>query len=151
MKWTPKDIDTLEEAREYIDTVIVPLVPVSFETGRKQSASMYDFINLLSAAIEYQFKGRIMLMPPLTYLSGDDIDKKLDVAGTWKKEAGSFKHIFFITSDNEWKAYEQEFGGSLIWMPSIPLEHLDENQVRTMISDQARQVFELFTRKWKDT
>lgn len=148
MKWIPKDIDTLEEAREYIDTVIVPLVPVSFETGRKQSASMYDFINMLGQAIENQFKGRILLMPPLTYLSGDDIGKKIEAVQAWKKEVGSFKHIYFITSDNEWKEHEQEFGGSLIWMPSISLEHLDENQVRPMVNDQARQLFDLITRKW---
>lgn len=148
MKWTPKDIDILDGAREYIDTVIVPLVPVSFEAGRKQSASMYDFINMLGQAIENQFKGRILLMPPLTYLAGDDIGKKLEAVNAWKDEVKSFQNIYFITSDNEWKAFEQEFGGSLIWMPSIPLEHLDEGQVRTMIQDQARQVFDLFTRKW---
>ncbi|CAH0345535.1 YpiF family protein [Bacillus sp. CECT 9360] len=151
MRWTPKDIDTFEEAREYIDTVLIPLVPVSIEKGMKQSASMYDFINMLTAAIENQFKGRIMLLPSLTYLTSLSMDKRMDQVKAWMAEVDSFKNICFITSDNEWKALEQELEGSLIWMPSIPLEHLDDNQIRAMINDQARQVFDLFTRKWNES
>jgi hypothetical protein len=148
VKWTPKDIDTFEEAREYIDTVLIPLVPVAFENGMKQSASMYDFISMVALAIESQFKGRIMLLPSLSYLSRLDAGKKMELIAAWKEEVGSFKNIYFITSDNEWKACEQEFEGSLIWLPSIPLEYLDEDQARTMVNDQARQLFDLFTRKW---
>lgn len=151
MRWTPKDIDTFEEAREYIDTVLIPLVPVSLERGMKQSASMYDFINMLTAAIENQFKGRIMLLPSMTYLTSHSTDERVELVQAWTAEAGSFKHICFITSDNEWKACEHELEGSLIWMPSIPLEHLDDNQIRAMINDQARQVFDLFTRKWNES
>ncbi|MDQ0218978.1 DUF2487 family protein [Peribacillus cavernae] len=150
MRWTPKDIDTFDKAREYIDTVLVPLVPVAFENGMKQSASMYDFITLLTAAIEHQFKGRIMLMPSLAYLSSVDIDKRMELVNDWKNEIGSFQNIYFITSDSEWKAREPEFAGTLIWMPSIPLEHFGEEQVRTMVGDQARQVFDLFKRKWNE-
>ncbi|RFU65531.1 YpiF family protein [Peribacillus glennii] len=150
MKWTPGDLETFEEAREYIDTAVVPLIPVSFQKGRNQSASMYVFIDMLTASIENQFKGRVMLMPPLSYLAGEEIGKKMELVHAWRKEIESFRNIFFITSDSEWKAYEQEFGGTLIWIPSIPLEHLEEGQARTMIVDQARQVFDLFTRKWNE-
>ncbi|WP_180954470.1 YpiF family protein [Bacillus sp. V5-8f] len=151
MKWTPRDLKTFDDAKEYIDTVVVPLIPVSLQNDRNQSASMYEFIDRLTGSIENQFKGRVMLMPPLSYLASGEIEQKMEAVHSWRKELESFKYIYFITSDNEWKAYEQDFEGTLIWMPSIPLEHLDEGQARSMIVDQARQIFNLFTRKWKES
>jgi hypothetical protein len=148
MKWTPKEIAAYNDAKEYIDTVIIPLVPVSVKQNMNQSASMYSFVSMLTAAIEVQFKGRLMLMPPLTYLSSMTMDDKLKLAEDWQEEAEEFIHKIFITSDGEWKSRENEIPGSLIWIPSISLEHLDDGQAHAMIMDQVRQLVDIFTAMW---
>ncbi|RFU68487.1 DUF2487 family protein [Peribacillus saganii] len=152
MKWTPNEVDMFLQAKEYVDTALIPLVPVNFAENIKQSASMKDFTEILTLEIERQFKGRIMLLPQLAYLSSWDEPKRLELAADWArglKEQG-FAHVFYITSDSEWRVNEQGLEGSLIWIPSIPLEHLEEKHKRPMIDDQVRQVLAIFTRKWHD-
>ncbi|PLS16339.1 DUF2487 domain-containing protein [Bacillus sp. M6-12] len=152
MKWTPNDMDMYLQAKEYVDTALIPLVPVSFAENMKQSASMKDFTDILTVEIERQFKGRIMLLPQLAYLSALDEEKRLELAAGWARELKEqgFAHVFYITSDSEWKENEQELEGSLIWIPSIPLEHLEEKHKKPMIDDQVRQVLAIFTRKWHE-
>lgn len=154
MKWTPKDIDTYVQAKEYVDTALVLLVPVSMGADMKTSASMSDFLAILGSEIEKQFKGRLMLMPALNYLSDAAEEKKMDMLTEWGNtfRENGFEHVFFLTSDIEWRKREQELEGALIWLPSLPLEHLQDEQMRTMMKEQVRQLQNIFINKWrKDT
>ncbi len=67
-----------------------------------------------------------------------------------KHKKSEFKHIFYITSESEWKMQEENLDGSLIWLPSLPLEHLQDSQKISMIESQVKQILNLFTRKWKE-
>jgi hypothetical protein len=55
-------------------------------------------------------------------------------------EKNEFKHIFYITSEIDWKNSEKELTGSLIWLPSLPLEHLNDSQKISMIESQVKQL-----------
>lgn len=74
MKWTAKDLDMYMQSKEYVDTVLIPLVPLSFKGQMKQSGSMNEFLTILSLEIEKQMKGRILLLPTFHYIS-DEMDK----------------------------------------------------------------------------
>ena len=67
MKWIPQDTEMFLGAREYVDTVIMPLIGITFQDYVKQSASINEFITIISRQVEQQFKGRVLLLPPLTY------------------------------------------------------------------------------------
>lgn len=151
MKWVSKDVDMYLGAKEYVDTVVLPLLPVSFGTDIKQTVSMTEFISLLSNQLERQFKGRLLLLPGLSYLKTSNKDKLLDELKAWEKELKDqeFKHIFFVTSDSDWKLIEQELEGTLIWLPSLPLENLDQNYRHTILEDQVKQLLNLFIQKWQ--
>ncbi|RRN69705.1 DUF2487 family protein [Peribacillus simplex] len=150
MKWTAKDLDMYIQSKEYVDTVLIPMVPLSFGGQMKQTGSMNEFLTILSLEIEKQMKGRILLLPTFHYLS-DEMDK-VERLNRWAKEVKEkdFKHIFFLTSDFEWKKEERELENNLVWIPAIPLESLETVQAREMINQQVLQILDVFTYNWKN-
>jgi hypothetical protein len=152
MKWVSKDIETYLAAKEYVDTAVIPLVSVSFGNEMMQSASSAEFITLLTSYLERQFTGRLLLLPPFTYFKSDhpeDIDLQMK---KWEEniKKNEFKHIFYITSESDWKLHEKDLTGSLIWLPSLPLEHLNDQQKISLIESQVKQLLSLFTQKWQE-
>lgn len=150
MKWVPEDMEMFLKAKEYIDTVVIPLYPISFGDDVKQSANMTEFINLLATQLERQFKGRLILLPGFPYLKNKDNNKALNDVLEWENRLKDeeFKHIFYVTSDSDWKMVEQQLSGSLIWLPALPLEHMDDKQKNSILMDQVKQLVNLFTQKW---
>ncbi|MEH7276791.1 YpiF family protein [Neobacillus vireti] len=152
MKWVSKDVETYLTAKEYVDTAVIPLISVSFGNEMKQSASSTEFITLLTNYLERQFTGRLMLFPPFTFLKSDDLEDVFGKLKNWEAniEKNDFKYIFYITSDSDWKKYEKKLTGPLIWLPSLPLEHLNDSQKVSMIESQVKQLLSLFTQKWHE-
>ncbi|MDQ0197520.1 YpiF family protein [Neobacillus ginsengisoli] len=152
MKWIPQEIETYLNAKEYVDTAVVPLYSVSFGDEMKQSAAMAEFITLLTHHLERQFTGRLLLIPPYTYLKNEKSEIVINDLKKWEEniERSEFKHIFYITCESDWKIHEDKLAGSLIWIPSIPLENMKESQKMSIIDSQVKQLLELFTRKWHE-
>jgi hypothetical protein len=150
MKWIPHDIEQYQKAQEYIDTAVIPLIPVAFGMEMKQAASMSEFATLVSTLLERRFTGRILLLPPFTYLK--DHETKYDELEKWTSELekNQLKHAFFITCDSEWKAQENKFKDLLIWIPAIPLENLEDSQKFSIVESQVQQLSDIFSRKWKE-
>lgn len=150
MKWVAQDIDTYLTAKEYIDTAIIPLYSVSFGEEMKQSAANAEFITLLTSYLERQFTGRLVLIPPFTYLKNEFNEDTMKNLKKWEETIvnNEFKHIFYITSESEWQTHEKQLSGSLIWLPSIPLEHMSDQQKMSIIDSQVKQLLTLFEKKW---
>ncbi|MFJ7928146.1 YpiF family protein [Peribacillus sp. NPDC096448] len=150
MKWTAKDLDMYMQSKEYVDTVLIPLVPLSFKGQMKQTGSMNEFLTILSLEIEKQMKGRILLLPTFHYFS-DEMDKVERLKG-WVNEVkeNNFEHVFLLTSDFEWKKEERELENNLVWIPAIPLEGLEIEQAREMINQQVLQILDIFSYNWKN-
>jgi hypothetical protein len=152
MRWTPQEIETYLNAREYIDTAVVPLMSISFGDEMKESAALTEFITLLSNHLERQFTGRLVLFPPFTYLKMEGNERALNELKNWETniEKSEFKHIFYITSESNWKMHEEKFAGSFIWIPALPLENLTDSQKHSMIDSQVKQLLNLFIQKWHE-
>lgn len=148
MKWEVKDIDQYLRAKEYVDTAIVPLVALSFDSDLKQLASKGEFILALANEMERQLKGRILLLPPYTYLKNheDDSDKVLK---KWKDTIKlHFKHVIFLTSDEKWRGNGDE---GWIWVPAVPLEHMDHDLKRKIVQDQIEQILNILLQSWNNS
>ncbi|WP_066294307.1 YpiF family protein [Bacillus sp. FJAT-29937] len=152
MKWISQDIEKFLQSKEYVDTAVLPLLPVSLGNDMKQSASMSEFISLLSVQLERQFRGRVMMLPGFSYLKSATLDKHNEDIRVWEDElfANGFRHVFHVTSDSSWKGIEDRLNGSLIWLPSIPLEHLEERNRISILEDQVKQLLTLFMQKWEN-
>lgn len=148
MNWNAKDMDTYLQQKEYIDTLLVPLLPIETSPeNMKSSSSSTEFLMHLSTFIEAQFKGRMMLLPPFTYTQSTD----LQVMGKTLAndlELMGFKHVFYLTTDRDWT--DVDVTGELIWLPSIPLESMDKQLRTSIIEDQLRQVLPTLTKKWSE-
>ena len=152
MKWVSQDIEMFLKEKQYVDTAVLPLLPVSFGDDIKQSVAMTEFISLLSVQLERQFRGRLIMLPGYAYLKSAGVESLLSGLGEWEAElkAQGFKHIFLLTSDSMWKSLEDRLEGGLIWLPSLPLEHMDENYRNSILDDQVKQLLNLFVQKWQN-
>lgn len=152
VKWVSQDMDMFLGAREYVDTAVLPLFPVSFGNDIKQSVAMTEFIQLLTIPLERQFKGRMIMLPGHSYLKNKSKETLLEEVIVWEKELfdNGFKHVFFVTSDSIWKSLEGELKGGLIWLPSIPLAAMDEGARTNILEDQVKQLLQLFMQKWQE-
>lgn len=152
MKWVPQDIAMYLKSKEYVDTAVVSLYPISIGDEMEQSASKFEFLSLLTQQLERQFTGRMLLLPPFTYLKKENLEESIANLSEWELslKENEFKHIFYLTSDSDWKSHESSLGGSVIWMPSIPLENMDESQKVSIIGSQVKQLLTLFTQKWRE-
>jgi hypothetical protein len=150
MKWVAGDIEMYREAAEYIDTAVIPLMPVTFDLDMKQFAQMAEFVALLTTQLEKQFRGRIFLMPGYVYMKQSN--GILAALQEWETALldKHFQHVFYVTSDSSWKQHEKELGGELIWLPSLALEHMPEQQKVAIVDDQVKQLLALFTQKWRE-
>ena len=141
MKWIPQDIDLYEQAKEYVDTAVLPLFPVSFDTKMKETAGMSEFINLLTIQLERQLKGRLLLLPGFIYIKNKNWEKYIHEIHNWEQElqAKGFKHLFLVTSDSDWKAVENQVSSKLIWLPSLPFEDMEDKYKNSLLEDQVKR------------
>lgn len=148
LKWVSNDVDSYNQAKEYIDTAIVPLMAVSIGSEMKNIVAKGEFITLVSTDLERQLKGRVFLFPSYSYLKKSEnvIENLIE----WKTELQQeFKHVFFLTSDDDLKKIKNEqLEGELIWLPTIPLEHMDDNLKRKLLQDQVEQILNILLQSW---
>lgn len=151
MKWQAKEIDLYLQAKEYVDTAIIPLIPISWNKEIKSTVQMGEFILLITDELERQFKGRVFQFPPYTYLKTESAEvklKKINELDEHLKNNG-FSHIIYLTSDVEWKQIEAEMKDTLLWIPSLPMEHLDQKYKSEILNNQVKQILPIMTIKWQ--
>ncbi|ADU30150.1 YpiF family protein [Evansella cellulosilytica] len=152
MKWTTSHIDTYLNAKEYVDTAIIPLIPIEWRSDLKGKVSMAEFTTLIVEELERQFKGRVFQILPFTYLSEESEEERVARLKKWDQHlySGGFKHVVYITADGEWKKVEKELPDMLIWLPSLSLENMDESYAKEIIGQQMKQLLPLITNKWQE-
>lgn len=146
MHFIGKDIDQYVSQKDYVDTAVVPLLEIDLsQSGLKSSASASEYLQSLTALLEKQFKGRILLFPPFAYTKNADRNK-LSTEISVEMEKAAFKHVFYLTTDVEWRSIEEL--KNVLWLPAIPTEHMDRNFKQSVMEDQLRQVLPLFLKEW---
>ncbi|WP_313427699.1 YpiF family protein [Siminovitchia terrae] len=153
MQWKSKDIEVYLEEKEYIDTAVVPLIPISLGRSMKQTVEQGEFIQLLSLHLERQFKGRMLFLPAYTYLSDNGESKKFGDLLEWEKmiKESGFKYVFFLTSDPIWRNMEGFASESLLFIPSIPLNNMDDQYKQSIMEDQVKQLMKEIVKGWQAT
>ncbi|WP_102345787.1 YpiF family protein [Bacillus sp. Marseille-P3661] len=151
MKWTTTDMDMFLQAKEYVDTVVVPLVPITLIGEVKSTVEMGDYISMISIELERQFKGRLVMLPAFTYLKEEQESGLVERLNIWHQvlKEGGAKHIIYITADSDWKLQEKQLDSSLLWLPNISLENIDRKTIEKMISAQMKQVLSIIMNMWE--
>lgn len=151
LKWTSKEIEIYLSAKEYIDTALITLIPFSLQEDMKHAVSMGEFSTILTNEIERQLHGRTLVTPPFTYLKLERLERKVEMLTCWIEELqkSGFRYIFLFTSDNEWKLVEDKLKETLIWIPAIPLEHMDDKYKSEIVQEQTKQILQIVTNQWQ--
>lgn len=146
MHFIGKDMDQYLSQKDYVDTAVVPLLQLDLsEAGLKSSAGASEYLQSLTALLEKQFKGRILLFPPVAYAKSAD-RTRLSNELSFEMKNADFKHVFYMTTDAEWRSVEEL--KNVLWLPAIPTEHMDRNFKQSVMEDQLRQVLPLFLKEW---
>ncbi|CAI8699459.1 hypothetical protein KOY_00536 [Bacillus cereus VDM021] len=151
MKWVVKDAEQFEQAREYVDTGIIPLLSISVAKEMKSVVAQGEFIETLSMELEREYKGRVFLLPPFTYLTEQQKQEqgRLQDWTSHLQEQG-LKHIAYVTSDFAWKEGVDTLPGHLFWLPALLLEEFSDQAKREVIHAHVKNIMELLTEKWEN-
>ncbi|WP_305454901.1 YpiF family protein [Bacillus mycoides] len=149
MKWIVKDVEQFEQAREYVDTGIIPLLSISAAKGMKMVVEQGEFIEALSMELEREYKGRVLLLPAFTYLVESQKNEK-DRLQEWTDhlQRQGFKHIAYVTSDFSWKEDMRDVQGDLFWFPSLSLEQFSDQAKREVIRAHIKNIMEMLEERW---
>jgi len=152
MKWVKSDLERYLGAKEYIDTLLVPLLPFEFSDDHHltKNAFQIELLSIFLHELEKEFTGRIVLSPHYYYLKSSNKDAELERLNTWMVDAKKqpFEHIFFVTFDATWKKEETAMDGTLLWLPAAQSGDLQSKEIVTLIRDQVEQVSELIQSYW---
>lgn len=153
MRWSVKSIESYFREKEYVDTAVVPLVPVTWHEEIKLNVEAGEFAALLVDGLEQQLRGRVIHFPPFTYLKSETIENRVERLKQWKNELlrDQMKHVFFITSDVDWKNAESDMQHSLIWLPAVPLEYMTSDNSQEILSSQVKQLLQVIMTKWRES
>ncbi|QDP40451.1 DUF2487 family protein [Radiobacillus deserti] len=153
MQWKESDIMQYIEAKEYVDTLIIPLIPMPLEKEEElvKYAGMAELTHFAAMTIENQFKGRIFLSPSFHYFKSTS--KKLDITllQQWIKQYQQlpFDHVFLFTFDHAWKKVEKELDGTLLWLPAVGGK-IEEARASEMMKEQLHQIMDLIQSYWQE-
>lgn len=146
MFFTGKDMEQFIQQKEYIDTAVIPLIELDLSPGgMRQSAASAEYMLSLTALLEKQFKGRLLLLPPVSYSKSADRERMAAELKAETENAG-FRHIFYLTADAKWRGMEAF--SQLLWLPAVPIENMDQKFRQSVLEDQLRQVLPLFLNEW---
>jgi hypothetical protein len=152
MKWKMNDLEKYEDAKEYIDTLLIPLVPFQLgdDEASKKAAFQEEVMQIFAREIEQELSGRVMLLPSYIYLKSSDLEMEVSRLNEWRKDASEqpFHHIIFLTFDSAWKKHESKLEGELLWLPGMHTGDIHSKEMQTIMRDQIGQVSEIIRSYW---
>ena len=152
MRWKKSDLEKYIGAKEYMDTLIVPLLPFEFsdDASLAKNAFQMEILSIFLHELEKEFTGRIVLSPHYHYLKSSKKADELDRLNTWIADAKKqpFEHVFLVTYDATWKKEEATMDGTLLWLPATQTGDIQSKEVVSLIRDQVEQVSELIQSYW---
>lgn len=153
MKWNKIDLERYMEAKEYVDTILIPLFPFQLSRGQEiaKMAFQSEVLAILLNELEKELTGRVMLSPAYHYLKSEIKDNEIKRINEWIQDAKTqpFTHVFLVTFDAGWKKRESALNGSLLWVPIPHSGDIHSKELAVTIHDQVGQIGELIQSYWE--
>ncbi|WP_163526223.1 DUF2487 family protein [Halobacillus ihumii] len=151
MQWTKQDTKQYLPEKQYVDTVLIPLIPFDPASEQKmiQEAFQRELIQIFTNLIEKEYRGRIFLSPEYHYLTNQH-EEEITRVNKWIEhfQQQPFEHIFLFTLDPKWKRYESRLIGHLLWIPGKADGDLQSTETQSFVKEQVKQVNELIQAYW---
>ncbi|TSB46927.1 DUF2487 family protein [Alkalicoccobacillus porphyridii] len=150
MKWNTKDIKVYQQQKQYVDTVLIPLLPMSPGKELARSVTQSEYSMAISDELERMYQGRLIVSLPFTYQPVGSYESVLDQLNQWIhawREDG-IKHVVLVTSDSEWRSYETALSGTLIWLAAVSLSTMEPKERMNICSQIAQDLAPIFKKEW---
>ncbi|HLS23521.1 MAG TPA: DUF2487 family protein [Pseudogracilibacillus sp.] len=152
MKWQKDDIEKYVEAKEYIDTVVIPVQSFHLEEDTQLVKDTFssEVLSIYAHEIEKELSGRLLLTPTYTYNKKSDLSKEIERMNEWIDDLKTqpFEHIFLLTLDVSLKKVERDLDGHLLWVPGLKPTNLQSQEAVQFIRSQIEQISELIRAYW---
>ena len=152
MKWYSEDLIKYVQAKEYIDTLIIPLEAfhLSQESNLEKDAFHREVLGIYTNEIEKELSGRVLLAPTYTYLKSSNLDNEVIRLNSWIEDVKTqpFTSIFVVTFDNAWKKVEKDLDCNLLWLPGMKPGNIKSEDAVKLIRSQVEQISELIRSYW---
>ncbi|NNV05783.1 YpiF family protein [Geobacillus sp. C56-T2] len=148
MKWISEDVNVYEKERGYIDTALVPLLPLAFDQEAKRLASGGELVGLVAAEAERQLRGRVFLLPPFVYFVDEPRSVLRERLSDWTRRLGreGMAHSVYVTCDRSWQEGDE---ADRVWfVPSVPLESMEASYKHELIREQAAGLLRFLVGRW---
>lgn len=146
------DISKYKTAKEYIDTVIIPIQAFQITDDQKleQDAFNSEVLSIYTTEIEKELSGRVLLFPTYSYIKNNDLTDEVSRLNDWIASAKEqpFKYIFVVTFDINWKKVEKDIDGNLLWLPGMTQTDLRSVEAATFVRSQVSEISELIRSYW---
>ena len=140
MLYNNRDLRVLKDEIEFVDTAIVPVVSVDFDSNLLHHSNNLELIQLVTIQLEKQLKGRLMITPSPTTVNQDS--SALETYKNQLTEYG-FKNVVSLSFD----ALEIE-GVHNIKVNSIPISDMDNEMKISIINDEVKTVIKQIIGVW---
>lgn len=152
MKWKKTELDKYVQAKEYVDTILLPLIPFQMGSDKESEKSSFqnEVINIFANEIEKELSGRVMLAPNYYFLKTTDKAAEIDRLNSWIQDIKEqpFEHIVLLTFDAGWKKHEKSLNGNILWLPGMQSGDLRSKETAEFIRDQISQISEMIRSYW---
>lgn len=152
MKWIKDDIEKYVEAKEYVDTAIIPVQAFQLSKDEQLVKDTFagEVLSIYANEIEKELSGRLLLTPAYTFNKQSNIEKEVARLNEWVADIKEqpFDHIFILTLDLDLKKVEKDIDGNLLWFPGMQPTDLQSQESVQMIRSQIEQISELIRSYW---
>lgn len=153
MKWHKDDVKTYVSAKEYIDTLLIPLLHFQLQHDQdlEKDAFQTEVMTIYMNEIEKELSGRIFVTPPYSYIKqAEPFSYEVERLNSWIEHAKEqpFEHIFLLTFDNMWKKVEKDVVGQVLWLPSVKPMDLNTKEAVAVLRSQVEDISELIRSFW---
>lgn len=152
MRWTTEDIEKYIQAKEYIDTVIIPLqaFQMTDEKSLVNDAFASKILTISCEQMEAELSGRVVLTSPYTYIKSTTLADEAKRLNEWVEHIKQqpFNNVFFVTSDMAFKKIESELDGHLIWMPVGKMMNVHSQEAKAFVQNQVEHISEYIRSFW---
>ncbi|MGK0554544.1 DUF2487 family protein [Macrococcus capreoli] len=139
MLFNHQDLKTLQDQLEYIDTVIIPVVPVDYSKHLIDIADHYEMIQYVTMGVEQQFKGRLLVIPPIQIFEDHQVLTQAEA----QLVSFGFKNLIFVTPQKF--NLEKE---NVHKINILPLESLDNEMKQGFVQDNIKALMKAIIQVW---
>jgi secreted Zn-dependent insulinase-like peptidase len=127
MKWELTSADQFIEAKEYIDTAIVPLIKIELGEQYKPVLKSSTWITGVASGIESKLMGRVMLFPVYSYTGLEKEEHLIANLYTYVNhlQQHGLKNVIFLTHNQMAKSMKEHIIAEFLSVAPENIDSLD--------------------------